>query len=123
MCNIRKSRHIQDRQRQRGLIDDVLNFILEYGHTELGQDVDPKTKRPRKQWWFQVRECDVPPFAQGTWLAQRARSWLVVVNEDGTVAKTAIPVDEPARERRAKCVQWRTWIRKRRRRVTRHEHQ
>jgi hypothetical protein len=64
------SAHFSQRQEQRGLRRDVLEFILDFGDIHFA----------RRATWLVVERKVLPPHLRNTSLAMRASQWLVMVN-------------------------------------------
>lgn len=63
--------HFRQRQSQRGLRRDVLNFILEFGEVTFA----------RKATWLYVRKRALPQQMRNSSLASRAAKWLLMIQE------------------------------------------
>jgi len=79
------SAHFNRRLRQRGLRNDVLSFILEFG----------EVKSSRKATWLVVTKRSLPENVKGSSLALRASQWLLLV-DDGVLV-TCYRCDSPVR--------------------------
>lgn len=66
------SAHFTQRQEQRGLRRDVLNFILEFGEVRFS----------RRATWLVVERRTLPAHLSKSSLAKRAAQWLVLVEND-----------------------------------------
>lgn len=89
-----KTNHLQERQQQRGLRDDVLEFILDYGQVQRDSAVR----------WYHVQRRSLPSYLRNSELAERASHWVVIVDKDNPTAITAYAVRNPSRHIRQKCV-------------------
>ena len=88
MINNYRTPHAKTREKQRGLWDDVLQFILDFGHAE-----------HRKGFaYYCLRERSLPPYLADTTLARQARPWVVVVGGRGEVVITAYASRNPQRK-------------------------
>jgi len=124
MARILKTRHFRKRQQQRGLPEDVLDFILDFAHAEKGENTWggwPAQKRGRAVWYY-VQRRHLPTYLRGSWIAEEAERWLVILTEDETVAMTTYPADKPSRHIRRRCVKRHARLRRRRRRVSMYQH-
>jgi hypothetical protein len=79
------SAHFIQRQEQRGLRRDVLNFIIEFGELRFS----------RKATWIVVERRTLPTNLRSSSLALRAAQWLVLV-KDGVLI-TCYRSDNPLR--------------------------
>jgi hypothetical protein len=77
--------HFIQRQEQRGLKRDVLNFILEFGEVCFA----------RKATWLFVRKRTLPHHLRQSSLASRAAQWLLMIQEG--VLVTCYRNDSPLR--------------------------
>ena len=68
MTEIPKHPHLVKRQQQRGLKNEVLQFIVHFGDIEFGAGAI----------WYIVREKSLPSYLQGTKIAERAKRWVVM---------------------------------------------
>jgi hypothetical protein len=82
------SAHFTQRQEQRGLRRDVLNFILEFGEVRFS----------RRATWLVVERRTLPAHLSNSSLAKRASQWLVLVEDD--VLVTCYRCDRPLRSLR-----------------------
>jgi hypothetical protein len=81
MISIRKTGHVVDRQQQRGLRNDILEFILDFGHVE-----DRKGCA-----YYCVRERELPSYLAGSEIAKKARPWVVITGGRGDLVITTYP--------------------------------
>ena len=88
MMNNYRTQHVKTREKQRGLWDDVLQFILDFGHAEHRQGYA----------YYCLRERSLPPYLAGSTLARQARPWVVVVGGRGEVVITAYASRNPQRK-------------------------
>ncbi len=95
MITIRKTKHIGDRQQQRGLREDILELILDFGEVKNGAGAV----------WYCLRQRLLPSYLKGTEIAKMAEVWVVVASEDTAVIKTAYARKNPNRYIRLKCRQ------------------
>jgi hypothetical protein len=95
MITIRKTKHISKRQRQRGLREDVLELILDFGEVKYGAGAV----------WYCLRQRLLPSYLKGTEIAKMAESWVVVATEDTAFIMTAYARKNPNRHIRLKCRQ------------------
>ena len=82
-----KTKHVELRQQQRGLRDDVLQFILDFGHVEYRQGYA----------YYCLRERHLPSYLSGSRIAQMARPWVVVAGGLRDVVITAYPASDARR--------------------------
>ncbi len=82
---ISSSAHFSQRKEQRGLRQEVLDFILEFG----------KTRFARKATWLMIDRKSLPPDLRNTSLAIRAAQWLILV--EGEALVTCYRSASPAR--------------------------
>ena len=82
------SAHFIQRQEQRGLRRDVLDFILEFGEVRFS----------RKATWLVVERRALPAPLRNSSLALRAAQWLLMVK--GGLLITCYRCDRPARSLR-----------------------
>jgi hypothetical protein len=68
MVPIPRTLHATVRQQQRGMTDEILAFVLDFGDVHYGRGVA----------WYTVRERSLPSYLRGSQLAERARSWVVL---------------------------------------------
>ena len=88
MVTNRITLHAKVRQQQRGLWDDVPQFILDFGHAEHRQGYA----------YYCLRERSLPPYLADSTLARQARPWVVVVGGRGEVVITAYASRNPQRK-------------------------
>lgn len=77
--------HFDTRKGQRGLRQDVLNFILEFGEERFA----------RHGSWLMINKRKLPPEMRDTSIAQRAANWLLLMQGDLLV--TCYRSESPAR--------------------------
>ena len=82
-----KTAHSAKRQQQRGLRDDVIEFILDFGHVEYSQGYA----------YYCVRERDLPSYLANSRIADTARPWVVIASECPDLVVTAYTTDSPSR--------------------------
>ena len=82
------SAHFSERQSQRGLRHDVLNFILEFGEMRFA----------RKTAWLVIEKKKLPGEVRNTSLAERAARWVIMLKDD--VLVTCYRNDNPFRSLR-----------------------
>lgn len=94
MARIPKHPHVVKRQQQRGLKEEVLEFIVDFGDIEFGAGAI----------WYVIRERSLPSYLRGTQIVEKAKSWVVVAEiENGReLLKTAYPRDDASRHVRRK---------------------
>jgi len=92
MITIRKTEHIIKRQRQRGLREDVLELILDFGEVKYGAGA----------MWYCLRKRLLPGYLKGTEIAKMAEAWVVVATEDTAFIMTAYAQKNPNRHIRLK---------------------
>jgi hypothetical protein len=88
-----KSQHVIARQRHRGLRDEILDFILDYGDVEQGSGAA----------WYLIKERSLPRYLQHTRLVELARPWVVMTSEDGREIITAYAREDASHHIRMKC--------------------
>ena len=93
MMPIAKSKHVIARQQQRGLRQHVLEFILDFGHVELGAGAI----------WYHIRQRALPSYLTGSKIADLAKRWVVVVRNDCRKVLTAYATGNPSRYVRRRC--------------------
>ena len=81
------TRHVVERQQQRGLRSEILQFILDFGHVEYRQDCT----------FYCVLERSLPSYLAGSEIAQMARPWVVVTGGCGDLVITAYPTKNASR--------------------------
>jgi hypothetical protein len=85
-----KTKHVKVRQQQRGLRDDVLQFILDFGHVEYRQG----------HAYYCLRERLLPRDLSGSRVAEMAKPWGVVTRGLRDVVITAYPACDARRRAR-----------------------
>jgi len=76
-----KTGHVIDRQRQWGLRNDILQFILDFGHVEYWQGYA----------YYCVHERTLPSYLAGSEIGQMARPLVVIAGGGGNLALTVYP--------------------------------
>lgn len=87
-----KTEHVAKRQHQRGLREDILELILDFGQVECGAGA----------MWYCLRQRLLPSYLKGTEIAKMAEPWVVVVAEDTGFILTAYARKSPNRHIRHK---------------------
>lgn len=82
------SAHFSERQTQRGLRHDVLNFIIEFGEMRFA----------RKAAWLVIKKKKLPGEVRNTSMAERAAKWVILLKDD--VLVTCYRSDNPFRSLR-----------------------
>ena len=93
MTAIAKSKHIGVRQQQRGLRQEVLEFVLDFGHVEFGAGAV----------WYHVRQRALPSYLRGSKIADMAKRWTVVVSGNNEKVLTAYARKDASRHVHRKC--------------------
>jgi len=79
MISLVKTGHVVDRQKQRGLRSDILQFILDFGHVEYA----------RGYAYYCILERTLPSYLAGSEIAQMARRWVVITGGHRDLVLTA----------------------------------
>jgi hypothetical protein len=99
MVSLTTTRHATIRQQNRGLSDELLEFILDFGHVEYGSGAA----------WYSIRENTLPRYLRCSQLADAARPWIVAVSSDECSVVTVYARSDPARHIRQKCRKTHQW--------------
>jgi len=95
MARIPKHPHVVKRQQQRGLKEEVLEFIVDFGDVEFGAGAI----------WYVIRERSLPSYLRGTQIVEKAKPWVVMARprgRGGEILVTAYPRNDASRHVRRK---------------------
>ena len=98
MNRIPKCTHATERQQQRGLKNDILQFVLDFGEIEYGTSAV----------WYVIRERLLPSYLKSSKIAERAKPWVVMAKTIGRntdMVITVYPNKNPSRHIRRKSHQ------------------
>ena len=91
MVTMNTSNHAAERQKQRGLRQEILDLILTFGHVDDGSQAA----------WYTIRTRELSTEAQK--LLEKAQRWVVVASPDESTVITTYPNSHPSRHVRRKC--------------------
>lgn len=98
MNRIPKCSHAIERQQQRGLKNDILQFILDFGEIEYGAGAI----------WYVIREGSLPSYLKSSRIAERTKPWVFIAKTIGRntdMVITVYPDKNPSRHIRRKSQQ------------------
>jgi hypothetical protein len=99
MVTVNKSVHAKIRQQNRGLREEVLEFILDFGHTEYGSGGS-----------FQfIRDDRLPSYLRGNPIVAQARPWVVMLDPTEKFIITVYAREDVATHVRRKCRKTHQW--------------
>ena len=93
MVTFAKTEHSAMRQQQRGLRDEVVEFVLTYGRAEYGAGAV----------WYTIRHRDLPGKLRSSAMVEKARRWVIVTSPVDESVITAYARRDPARHVRRKA--------------------